>query len=297
MAIYKMDSDGTDPVLIKEFEKPVAHNPVWWGTPQKDFGVEQATEEVHTEQAMKDWQALPDAELRTYMDQINRLVQEENLRESEEDSPVRWLAKKKTLDLLRRLDKSHKEELVRFLAEADVIQILELSEVDLNNINLSGADLSGAHMHFTALHGANLNGANLSNADLHEANLTYTNLSHANLSGANLYTAALNDAVLSSANLSNANLKYGEVFEANLSNANLRGADLSDAYLYSSDLSGANLSGANLSGANLRHANLSGATGVTEQSLERQILPEASDGLDGATMPDGSIHPCVRPCP
>ena len=296
MAIYKMDSDGTDPVLIKNFEKPVAHNPAWWGTPQQDVGVEQATEEVHTEQAMKDWQALPEAELQTYMDQINRLVQEENLRESEEDSSVRRLAKKETLDLLRRLDKSRKEELVRFLAEADVVQILDLSEVDLNDTNLSGVDLSGAHMHFTALHGANLNGANLSDADLSEANLTNTDLSNANLSGANLYGAGLDDAVLSSANLSHANLKYSEVNDATLTNADLRGTDLSDVYLYSSDLSGANLSGANLSGALLPHANLSGATGVTEQSLERQILPEASYGLDGTTMPDGSIHPCVRPC-
>jgi hypothetical protein len=74
----------------------------------------------------------------------------------------------------------------------------------------------------------------------------------------------------------------------------LRGADLNGA-----DLSGANLSGANLSGANLREtylvetnlsdtdlsgANLRDARGVTD----KQLLQAKT--LEGATMPDGSIH-------
>jgi uncharacterized protein YjbI with pentapeptide repeats len=74
-----------------------------------------------------------------------------------------------------------------------------------------------------------------------------------------------------SANLSHASLKYGEVNDANMSNTDLGGTDLSDAYVYST--------------------NLSGATGVTAQRSERQILPEASYGLEGVTMPDGSTHP------
>lgn len=63
MAIYKMAYDGTDPVLLKDFEKAVARYPDWWGTLQQDDGVEQATEDEHTERAIKDWQALPTAEL------------------------------------------------------------------------------------------------------------------------------------------------------------------------------------------------------------------------------------------
>jgi len=285
MAIYKMDYDGTDPVLLKDFEKAVAHHPDWRGTPQQDAGGKQAAEDKHTAQARKDWQALSAAELQTYMDQINKLIREEDLRESAKDSPVRRLAEKKTLDLLGRLDEGGKEVLVRFLAEASVAQVLDLSQVDLSDVSLSGADLSGARLHFVGLHGADLSGVDMSDADLSEANLTDANLSHANLSGANLYGADLQDADLSSADLSHANLKYSEVTDdATLSNADLSGADLSDAYL----------NDANLSGAILQHANLSGATGVTVQSLERQILPESSYGLDGATMPDGSIHPSVR---
>ena len=72
-----MDYDGTDPVLLKDFEKAVARYPDWWGTPQKDDGVEQA---------IKDWQALPTAELQTHMDQINHLLRQKKLRESRVDS-------------------------------------------------------------------------------------------------------------------------------------------------------------------------------------------------------------------
>ena len=55
------------------------------------------------------------------------------------------------------------------------------------------------------------------------------------------------------------------------------------------DLSGVNLSGVELSGAILVHANPSGAVGVTEQTLEGQIVDAdgTSYGLEGATMPTG----------
>jgi uncharacterized protein YjbI with pentapeptide repeats len=315
MAIYKMDYDGTDPVLLKDFERPVAQYPDWRGTPQLDDGVEQATEDEHPEQALKDWQELPTAELQTYKEQINHLLGQKKLRESRVNSPARELARKWTFGLQSRLEKSRKEDLVRFLVEAELVQTLDLNQADLSGVNLSGVDLKGANLDNADLSDANLGGTNLSHADLdgvdlNRADLSNANLSDANLrgayldkaklsdvnlSGANLYSAYLMAAVLISANLSHANLKYSDLTEnSNLSNADLSGANLSDADLLSSDLSGANLSGANLRGAFLEHANLSGATGVTEQSLERQILPEASYGLDGATMPDGSIHPSVR---
>jgi hypothetical protein len=83
MAIYRMDYDGTDPVLLMDFQKSVARDPDWRGTLQQDDGVEQATEAEHTEQAIKDWQALPKAELQTYKDQINHLLGQKKLREPE----------------------------------------------------------------------------------------------------------------------------------------------------------------------------------------------------------------------
>jgi Pentapeptide repeats (8 copies) len=59
------------------------------------------------------------------------------------------------------------------------------------------------------------------------------------------------------------------------------------------DLSGVNLSGVELSGAILVHANPSGAIGVTEQTLERQVVDADGPayGLEGATMPTGRSTP------
>jgi uncharacterized protein YjbI with pentapeptide repeats len=65
----------------------------------------------------------------------------------------------------------------------------------------------------------------------------------------------------------------------------LVGANLSGAYLIDTNLSGAYLFDTNLKDTNLSGANLSGATGVTEEQLEEQAKL-----LEGATMPDGSIH-------
>jgi Tol biopolymer transport system component/uncharacterized protein YjbI with pentapeptide repeats len=292
--IYKMDSDGTDPVLIRNLEKGWECYPEWWSVPHQDQNAEQPSEDEHIEQAVKDWQALPAAELQTYMEQINKLQREKNLRESEEDSSARRLAQKRTLDLLQRLDASHKGELVRFLVEADLVQSLDLARADLNGVNLRGVNLRGANLSGALLEDANLSDANLSGADLsgYYTNLRDANLSHADLSGADLESADLTEAVLTSANLSGANLKQAGLPSAYLSGANLSGANLAFASPNYADLSGTNLRGANLNDISLYHANLSGAIGITEQSLERQVFDAEVPGtLEGATMPDGSKHP------
>ena len=66
----------------------------------------------------------------------------------------------------------------------------------------------------------------------------------------------------------------------------LSGVDLRGAVLGEANLSKANLSGANLTRAILERANLKGVTGITVEQLESQ-----AKSLQGATMPDGSIHP------
>ena len=71
---------------------------------------------------------------------------------------------------------------------------------------------------------------------------------------------------------------------ADLSNANLTAVDLHEADLRRVNLKGAILDWANLNLANLRKTNLSGAEVTTEQLNKAQTL-------QGATMPDGSIHP------
>ena len=66
--------------------------------------------------------------------------------------------------------------------------------------------------------------------------------------------------------------------------ANLSNADLKHVHLECADLSGANLDGADVEDADLSDANLQGAK-VTDEQLAKV------KSLQGATLPDGSIHP------
>ncbi len=247
--------------------------------------------------------------LQAYLDKMSELLLEKQLRESRPDAEVRTMARTRTWTVLRILDPDRRGILFRFLYEADLISLIDLSKGDLKGANLSKYDLSKSNLReadlsMTNLKRANLSGvdlseANLSGADLSEANLSEARLSEANLSGANLFRAILFAADLSSANLSEANLIQTTLSQARLSHASLRRvklsgtdlreADLSQADLREADLSGTNLSnvylkGANISGANISGANLSGAIFITSQELDK------ATSLKGAIMPDGSIH-------
>ena len=79
--------------------------------------------------------------------------------------------------------------------------------------------------------------------------------------------------------LSEADLRGTNLIFANLSNA-----DLKHVHLECADLSGANLDGADVEDADLSDANLQGAK-VTDEQLAKV------KSLQGATLPDGSIHP------
>jgi hypothetical protein len=68
-----------------------------------------------------------------------------------------------------------------------------------------------------------------------------------------------------------------------LSGFNLNEADLSDSILDRADLTEADLSGANLEAVYLREANLRGVEATKEQL-------SAAKSLEGATMPDGTVH-------
>src|SRR6266702_72516 len=72
--------------------------------------------------------------------------------------------------------------------------------------------------------------------------------------------------------------------KADLRSANLRETDLHGANLSGAWLRAANLSGVNLAGADLSNADLAGAIVTKEQLVQVK-------SLNGATMPDGSIHP------
>jgi hypothetical protein len=68
------------------------------------------------------------------------------LRESEEGSEERTLARARTLTVLQRLDPGRKTALIQFLEEAHLVQSVERRAplITLSGANLSGADLSGS---------------------------------------------------------------------------------------------------------------------------------------------------------
>lgn len=139
------------------------------------------------------------AALQAYLDQMNQLMLEEDLRDSEPGSDVRLLARARTVTVLQRLRSSprnpetNKEAVVEFLSEAKLIQrsdgkdpVISLRETDLEAIDLDGEDLRGviledASLEYTNLRGADLEGANLERVDLKGANLEGANLEGANL--------------------------------------------------------------------------------------------------------------------
>jgi septal ring factor EnvC (AmiA/AmiB activator) len=67
-------------------------------------------------------QRAQDEALQAYLDQMNTLLLEHDLRNSEVDSGVRTLARARTLTVLGRLDPSRKAAVMQFLAEGDLVQ-------------------------------------------------------------------------------------------------------------------------------------------------------------------------------
>jgi uncharacterized protein YjbI with pentapeptide repeats len=189
--------------------------------------------------------------------------------------------------------------------------------ISLAGRNFSGVDWSDANLREVDLKKANLENANLRGANFEKAALQEANLSGASLlGGANLKLAALNRAVLRRAQLGGAELQKANLENANLQQAvlagaynaglqwfsailtrellderpdmrvtNLNGAKLAGADLSEADLSFVKLQAADFKGANLRNAILNGATGITNDELERQ-----AKSLKGATMPNGQKY-------
>jgi len=144
--------------------------------------------------------------LQTYLDRMTALLLDKDLRSSQPDAEVRNVARARTLTVLPQLDSQRKGNLIQFLSESKLMEIISLSGADLSGANLSSANLSGA----------NLNAANIPSADFSNASLSQTDLSGANLSGANL-----NWADLSGANLSRADLTYAKLSNAKVTKEQL----------------------------------------------------------------------------
>src|SRR5215217_3814703 len=134
-------------------------------------------------------QRAQDEALQAYLDQLSYLLLEKDLRNSEEGSEVRTLARARTATVIQRLDAEGNRNVIRFLNEAGLTKnrrssIRLLAGVDLQGAQLGGADLGSTDLSYT----------NLSDADLKYAYLIEANLSNANLNGADLIEANLSNA-------------------------------------------------------------------------------------------------------
>ncbi len=195
--------------------------------------------------------------LQAYLEDMARLLIDEDLLDSAEDDESRFLARARTLAVLREAGDDQKQVVVSFLAESGIAGSRNGADpvVSLANANLAGADLAQVDY----LEGADLTEADLSNASIIKE-LDGANLTRAQLDGADLTDVLLRRAYLNDSDLTNANLKRANLREANLEDADLTGADLSEA-------------------------DLEGATGVTVEELEEQAA-----SLETAIMPGGTEH-------
>jgi len=203
-------------------------------------------------------QRAQDEALQRYYEEMGRLITTGELLEAKAGDAVQTVAQARTSNVLSLLDGTRQASVVQFLYDSKLIEKSTNQEcASITYINPRYGDPKAEE----CLPIIPLYGMDLSYADLR---LTY--LPDANLSGAYLADAVLN--------------------EANLRGADLRRTRLEDADLSGvTDLKGADLSGAILDGADLSGAILRDVRGVTAEELE-----QAADSLEGAIMPDGSVH-------
>ncbi len=124
-----------------------------------------------------------DEALQAYIDGMERLLLDEHLRTSPEDSEARVSARSRTLTVLPRLEASRKGRVVQFLYESELINNYTATVEESGLINRKTPVVEVV--------GADLVGADLREANLNEAYLVEANLLEANLSGADLWGAEL----------------------------------------------------------------------------------------------------------
>jgi uncharacterized protein YjbI with pentapeptide repeats len=288
----------------------IAAGGIWFNRQQQQRELESAKQRAQ------------DEALQAYLDQIGKLLLENDLRNSREKNQVcETLGRARTLTVLRRLDPGRKRSVLDFLYEADLIKRIGLVTpappfyigLGSPDFEYSAADLSGADLRGAVLRGADLsgkrNGANLSGADLRGADLSGVFLGCATLRGADLSGAVLSPARdrPNTSDLQEADLRYTCLVGTDFSEANLQEANLSGAYFrrpegstqqYVAQLKVAGLPDERIERAirgrtNLTQANLNGAI-LTNVDLSNAEITQgqlySAESLEGATMPNGQKY-------
>ena len=187
------------------------------------------------------------AVMQSYLDQMGVLLLDRNLRDADQDSDVRNVARARTLTTLAALDPYRKQKVLRFLNETKLIQrtspdgepvislrYAELQGVRLGHIGqLGGFDLNGIVAINADLSNANMVNAVVHGADVREADLSEANLTNADLVGAKLIGATLTNTDLTNTDLTNADLTDAKVTEEQLEAAeSLEGATMPNGQKY-----------------------------------------------------------------
>lgn len=219
--------------------------------------------------------------LENFYTTMKEFLLEEDLRNSQENSEVRSIARAMTLSTLRSLDGDRKGLLIKFLFESKLITNWCQSEAVI--IGLAGADLENANLTGSGLYCVDFDGANLYNANLSDTYLEGATFYGANLSNVEAIESNLILSTLDQAKLESADLSRADISSSNLVGAELQGTNLTGASLIQSDLSYADLTGADLTGAKLQGTILTKATVTNEQLAQAEIL-------GGAILPNGEEY-------
>lgn len=215
------------------------------------------------------------------------------------DQMISTVIRAKTLTTLGQLDGKRKTHIVRFLYEAQMINVeqpsINLADADLSYVDLtkyklidvsfSQSNLVGAIFRGTILNNVNFTGVQLSGASFHECKMTNiifntANLSNASFVGAGLYYVYFCHAIITDADFTTISASHVHWFVAEGNNtifneADMFGMDFTHSYLINASfvktrsihlavmrnatLYQANFTGAETGGANFAYLNLSGS--------------------------------------
>jgi len=251
--------------------------------------------------------------LQEFFSTMEKLILQNNLRESAPGNPVSEIARARTLDILRRLDGERKRLVVDFLYQTGLINkpnpcvplvgagfgiitnLLEVvgqpdhligdyfadvvREANLQQIYLKNADLRGGNFTGVWFLRANLKSVDFSNSDLSQANLSGANMKKAVFVGAKLISAKLNATNLEDVNFANSDLNNAQINEAilrnvNFGNTDLRHVEFRNAVFENVDLRSAKIYDAVFDQANLIHCKLTREQLSGVRSYKGAILPD-----------------------
>ncbi|MEM9275608.1 MAG: pentapeptide repeat-containing protein [Cyanobacteria bacterium P01_F01_bin.143] len=124
--------------------------------------------------------------LKDYLDKMTEVLLRKDTLDEETDQLLKAVVRARTIVVLQELDGKTRGPVIRFLADCNVIKLLDLSKANLEEVNLKEVDLTSSCFRKANFQRANLQGAELNNSNLEYADLTGANLSGTDLSGANL---------------------------------------------------------------------------------------------------------------